>query len=223
MKFQLEPYNRDFTKEDLIDDMKNVALRLKKESLTQKEYNQYGKFNSSSCVRRFGGWLNALEQAGLKKSRDYNISIEEWFSNLEQVWISIGKQPYPSDMEPPLSKYSYSGYRNKFGGWRKALEEFVEYINKGEIPTIASLSSKSEITKTHKTNRNINFRLRFIVMRNDNFKCKICGRSPATNIGIKLEVDHIKPWSKGGETVIENLQTLCSECNSGKSNLKIHK
>ncbi|KAB2833205.1 MAG: HNH endonuclease, partial [Candidatus Brocadia sp.] len=59
------------------------------------------------------------------------------------------------------------------------------------------------------------------VMRNDNFKCRICGRSPATDQNIKLEVDHVKPWSKGGETVIENLQTLCSDCNSGKSNLRM--
>ncbi|MDR2876514.1 MAG: HNH endonuclease [Chromatiales bacterium] len=29
----------------------------------------------------------------------------------------------------------------------------------------------------------------------------------------------MKPWSKGGETVIENLRTLCSLCNIGKSNV----
>ncbi|RKX24889.1 MAG: hypothetical protein DRP45_07160 [Candidatus Zixiibacteriota bacterium] len=34
-----------------------------------------------------------------------------------------------------------------------------------------------------------------------------------------MEVDHKIPWSKGGETIEENLQTLCSECNQGKSNL----
>ncbi|MFZ6816453.1 HNH endonuclease [Undibacterium sp. Rencai35W] len=27
------------------------------------------------------------------------------------------------------------------------------------------------------------------------------------------------PWSKGGETVLANLQTLCSVCNLGKSNV----
>ena len=56
-------------------------------------------------------------------------------------------------------------------------------------------------------------------MARDNFKCRICGKSPATDPKITLHIDHIIPWSKGGETIFENLQTLCSECNLGKSDL----
>jgi 5-methylcytosine-specific restriction endonuclease McrA len=37
---------------------------------------------------------------------------------------------------------------------------------------------------------------------------------------IVLHVDHIKAWANGGETVLENLQTLCSKCNLGKSDLE---
>ena len=51
-------------------------------------------------------------------------------------------------------------------------------------------------------------------------KCKKCGRSPATDPSIILHVDHIKAWANGGETVLENLQTLCSMCNIGKSDLE---
>ena len=73
----------------------------------------------------------------------------------------------------------------------------------------------------HKTKRDINLRLRFLVMKRDDFKCCMCGRSPATTPGLELHIDHIVPWSKGGETVIGNLQTLCSDCNLGKSDLNM--
>ena len=71
----------------------------------------------------------------------------------------------------------------------------------------------------HLTSRTINLRLRHIVMKRDGYKCRICGRSPALYPGLELQVDHILPWSKGGETTEENLQTLCRDCNLGKSNL----
>ena len=71
----------------------------------------------------------------------------------------------------------------------------------------------------HKTPRDVNLRLRFKIMQRDNFKCCVCGASPATNPSVELHIDHIVPWSKGGETIPENLQTLCSKCNLGKSNL----
>lgn len=65
--------------------------------------------------------------------------------------------------------------------------------------------------------RKISDKLRYQVLKRDNFKCCACGASPAKNPDIELHIDHIVPWSKGGETVMENLQTLCSKCNLGKS------
>ena len=34
----------------------------------------------------------------------------------------------------------------------------------------------------------------------------------------EMQADHIKPWSKGGDTVKSNCQMLCHRCNSRKSN-----
>ena len=65
----------------------------------------------------------------------------------------------------------------------------------------------------------MNWRLRFLTLRRDGFRCKACGRSPANEPGVELEVDHVVAWSEGGETVLENLQSLCQRCNGGKSNL----
>src|SRR5262249_11891073 len=59
-------------------------------------------------------------------------------------------------------------------------------------------------------------RLRFKVLARDKFKCVLCGSSPATDPSCILHVDHMIPWSKGGQTVIQNLQTLCVACNLRK-------
>ena len=56
------------------------------------------------------------------------------------------------------------------------------------------------------------------VLKRDNYKCLICGKSPSTHPELSLEVDHILPVSKGGTNDIENLQTLCFNCNRGKGN-----
>lgn len=58
--------------------------------------------------------------------------------------------------------------------------------------------------------------IRYNVLKRDNFSCQICGITAKD--GAKLHVDHIIPVSKGGKTVMSNLQTLCERCNIGKSN-----
>ena len=49
------------------------------------------------------------------------------------------------------------------------------------------------------------------VLVRDGGRCRKCRRA------IKLEMDHIVPVSKGGETEESNLQTLCRRCNRAKA------
>lgn len=78
---------------------------------------------------------------------------------------------------------------------------------------------KTKVSVTQNKSRKIPDKLRYKVLKRDNFKCCACGASPAKDPSVELHIDHIIPWSKGGETTMENLQTLCSKCNLGKSNL----
>ena len=48
------------------------------------------------------------------------------------------------------------------------------------------------------------------VFERDKYRCVHCGTHK------NLTVDHIYPESKGGETSLENSQTLCKSCNSKK-------
>ena len=74
-----------------------------------------------------------------------------------------------------------------------------------------------DMKSKNKHSRIVSDKLRYKVLKRDNFKCCACGASPAKDPSVELHIDHIVPWSKGGKTTIENLQTLCSKCNIGKS------
>lgn len=222
MKFELNEYHRNVPDQELIADLKKVAKELRKDAITMDEYDERGKYCSETLRKKFKGWFNVLEKAGLQKTKNLNIPVEELFQNLEDVWGKMGRQPNYAEMHAPLSKFSSRTYQKRFGTWRKALERFVKYVNdEQKVSSEQAIKVlKVEPSTKHKTGRSINWRLRFLVMRRDNFKCKSCGRSPATDQNIILHVDHVKAWVNGGETILENLQTLCSICNVGKSNLE---
>lgn len=56
------------------------------------------------------------------------------------------------------------------------------------------------------------------ILERDGCKCVVCGKG--LKDGVDLQVDHIKPKDFGGEAIIENGQTLCSQHNFIKKNLK---
>jgi hypothetical protein len=234
MKFELKPYHRNVPQKALLADLKSTAARLGKTTLTAVAYNREGNYSALTIIRRFGTWNQALKKANLQISNHYNIPIPQLFANLRQLWIKLGRQPTLRDMYAPQSRYSLATYAHRFGTWRSALQQFVTYINtnnqnsqvsqtlvsRSETPPLSPDSYRDgEGAAVRKTTRTINWRLRFRVMQRDNFRCVACGQSPAKDPRIRLHIDHITAWRNGGETVYENLQTLCHICNIGKGDL----
>jgi hypothetical protein len=167
---------------------------------------------------RFGSWNKALEAAALSPAHRPNLATEELFANLVNVWTALGRQPRKRDMSKPFSKFTPDPYVTRFGGWLPAMKAFVEYANKDSGSTVAEIATQRAVSRGP---RDPSLRLRFRVLLRDNFRCCQCGRSPATENGVSLEVDHILAWEQGGPTTYENLQTLCRDCNLGKSNLPL--
>lgn len=56
--------------------------------------------------------------------------------------------------------------------------------------------------------------MRFKVLKRDSYCCQLCGRKSPE---VVLEVDHKIARSKGGPNTMENLWTLCFDCNRGKN------
>lgn len=294
MKYELKPYHFNVSDEDLLADLKRVARELKKEAIPRTEYDKHGKYSEGTLRKRFGGWLNALERAGLKKTKHHHTdnelinelrriakllnkefvsvydfrkhsaisndatiarrfgswtlalkkaglsvspsyrerySTEYLFENMLNVWTHYGRQPTKDEMDEPPSNVTSACYARRFGGYRKALEAFVARMNKEEEKEGSDDQvPKAEIVKGYagtgvkKSNivvedkRGIGLGLRYKVLSRDKFKCVRCGSNPAANPKCLLHVDHIIPFSKGGKTALNNLQTLCEDCNLGKGN-----
>lgn len=211
--------------QELLDDILRIAKQIKPEKLTRRIYDEFGKFSSGPVSKRWG-WNNTLKKVNLELNINLYISDIELFKNLEEVWISLGRQPCKRDLVKPISKFSSGPYSSRYGSWRKALEVFVEYINtendqeqskdEFEITELPSLV----IDYKHKTKREINNRLKVLVLmrdiKNGLIKCALCGL-PLT--GLEIHYDHIIPWSRGGETELENIQILCKPHNLAKGNV----
>ena len=91
--------------------------------------------------------------------------------------------------------------------WVDPKKRSVKYF--GEIKDV-------EITEERiKKRRAISLGLRYRILTRDNNTCQCCGAKASD--GVQLHIDHIKPVSKGGTNILENLQTLCKDCNLGKS------
>lgn len=122
----------DYSDDSLLNELKRVAKKLDKDTLTQREYMQHARTNRSTIIRRFGSWNSALKKAGLLKSAIMNISDEDLFAEIGNLWDRLGRQPTQRDMKR-LGKFSESPYVRKFGSWLKAVEEFTKWKNKNGV------------------------------------------------------------------------------------------
>jgi len=82
---------------------------------------------------------------------------------------------------------------------------------------ISEVPQEIEIIFKHKTKRLPSERLKVQVLMRDGNKCRLCG---ITVTGENIHFHHILAWSKGGETVLENLQVLCAVHNLAKGNIE---
>jgi HNH endonuclease/Homing endonuclease associated repeat len=231
MEFRLNrPHANQYPTEAILDELRRVAAVFGNCKFTRHEFDNESKYCKGTVVlARFGSWQAALDATGLelaaplKKNRSF-ISNEELFSELSRVWRLIGHRPSKDEWEHSKPLYSYTTYKTRFGGWVNACAAFIEYTsNYDNHSTIDSFLEQHQPLAQSPTKRieasekrGIPMKLRYQVLARDCFKCVICGRSPATHAGVVLHIDHIIPFSKGGKTILENLRSLCQDCNWGK-------
>lgn len=216
MKYKVKLFHLNVPDGVLIKDLRKAARKSGKNHITSIEYKKEGSYSHTTICKRFGGWNKALIKAGLKAKHVRNVSDYELLENLKNVWDSIGRQPRWEEMTKPLSEYYGSAYPRHFGSWQNALLQFEKAMLTGKFKSLKKRACVSKARSGRIKKLHISKSMRYDVFSRDNFRCRLCGASPAADPKVLLQVDHIIPKSKGGSADISNLQTLCSSCNYGK-------
>lgn len=214
-----------FTKQFLITKLVDLDKLLGRNPIrADLKGSQRSDFPSASTYEKyFGTWNHALVAAGLNpnprgirrggtrkcSSNGYKkTSRETLIRNLQDISESLGRPVTYRDMNEIAKGRKYPGvraYKNRFGSWSAALRE-------AGIPP-ANNRRRKETLK----NPFANLRMRFEILKRDNFTCQYCGRTPQD--GARLVIDHKLAVVNGGVTNISNLITSCFECNAGKSDI----
>lgn len=226
MEFKFDRPRQDrIGDEVIIAELKRISELVGFRTFTRHEFDQMANVCKGSVVlSRFKTWKMALETTGLnlephRNPRKDQIPKGDLLGELARIWRQLGHRPSKIEWDTSDVKYSYTTYKIRFGGWVNACMALVEG-GAGTEPSPRQFDQHakliSEITK--EKSRNVPLKVRLAVLKRDDYKCALCGRSPATHAGVTLHLDHIVPYANGGETVRDNLRTLCEECNLGKGN-----
>lgn len=233
-------------REKIIFELEKVAKHFNYTDFRQDDFDKLANVSAYTVYREFGSWdkvMNFLVDYFKEKDIEFNIitrrsnyTIQEMFDEMEKIWVQLGHRPSRNEWQRLQPKISYDTIYRQFNGWTNACLKFIEYKSGGMITSDEEISSNSNENKTSissstlvtekavkplEKSRTIPLSMRIKVLSRDNFRCVFCGKSPATDLGTKLHIDHIIPFSKGGESTEDNLQTLCFDCNIGKSNKDI--
>lgn len=129
-----------------------------------------------------------------------------------EFWNHVGVHLTPIAVPYPRYKFQYTS-----AGGNSGQTTSIELNTPTLDALCAILVDRIRWTKSTAGQRALmTSRLRTLIKERDRYTCRTCGVSLAMEPHLLLEVDHVVPISRGGQSVPENLQTLCWKCNRSK-------
>jgi len=171
----------------------------------QIAYRILQHFNGYPALKNFDWKLHVAERLAKLDPPDRTFFIKFHSIVCEGVIFKHGELP---------STYTWLMVRGE-SNMRQVISDSTRYCEyrhsyKGDL---ALLKQAHKLERKRMTKK-----LRDSIFLRDHYKCKHCGWTAKNKPSKQLRCDHIVPVSLGGLTVPENLQTLCFNCNSRKSN-----
>ena len=133
--------------------------------------------------------------------------IFDWFIEFEQK--KAQNDQLPEDQANP----EWLAYKDKTSHSTDSLDSIkwrMEFMLRNLLEKYPSLSRKDN-------QRNFTHIQKLAVFRRDKETCRLKIKCDGKKLTWdNWECDHIKPWSKGGLTTVENGQAACPDCNASK-------
>ncbi|MDO8630614.1 MAG: HNH endonuclease [Phycisphaerales bacterium] len=230
-----------YSKDDLFDEIQRLWEQCGRQP-TQKEMQKQGNISPKCYAKMYGSWTKAIHAFCEDRNDDPAPIVIPGLQNGDKrtptpfvntassnaataLTANNTSTPHAGAIEPSpeLIATNRSTTHAAADGFMALMGAHQEVAPEAPI-NIPSRTGPPRVIE-HKTGRTVSPKLRFKVFKRDNFTCKACGRSRANHPGLELEADHVVAYSPSnetvpcGETILDNLQTLCRECNVGNSNL----
>ena len=194
--------NVEDIKEELLDVLiVYINLTLKDHTITEKELNNVQ-------------FLKMMFR--IKEGDFFNYRYDEIDEILNKQFIRIYRNDNKIDETESLHKVSlqklFDLSYDQFLGFQEM--EVLAAVERGaniqDLDTAYKLPQSTDSISDFMSRR-ISQKVKDLVWNRDGGKCVQCGSN------MKLEFDHIIPFSKGGSNTYRNIQLLCEKCNRKKS------
>lgn len=135
--------------------------------------------------------------------QNYELEINKMYQQNKMSGIEIAE--YINQNTPNYLNITPRSIQRVITNPRNIKEAFNNAIRRGRV---------NWVYKNLKIKRKkLSPKLRYEILKRDKFSCVLCGATAKDDL---LEVDHITPLCRGGLSTLENLRTLCYQCNHGK-------
>lgn len=219
----------------MLAELRRVADLIDARAIRRDAFDRVSLLTSDTIVRRFGGWGAALAKAGLgdryggpvvtegmRRKPARGLTERQLLARLRRIARRDGV--VTQAMLARKTSMCAQTYAKRFGTWSTALRLAGLRLSNWSSATAEARAARAHARsagtgpggENPATRRYVPYQLRFKVLKRDDYRCQLCGDSPAITRGTLLEVDHIHPFSQGGRTTEDNLRTLCRRCNQGK-------
>jgi hypothetical protein len=201
-----------YSDRELLAALREYARLVGWRRFTAREFNAWRgpRPGVITVLKRFGSWRGALMKIGIRGVRAREYSAAELVERLETVWRKMGRAPGAAALVE-RGGVSINAYKRRWGSVRRACALVAGYhagrVTRGELLKGEGAGPRRKVLAAD---------VRWKVLKRDRYRCVACGKSPATEPGVELEVDHIVPVARGGGNEETNLRTLCGPCNAGK-------